>query len=590
MQPLPAVRSLWNCEVEGMISLTINGKRVTVPEGTTILEAARTSGVAIPTLCYLKGVNEVGACRMCVVEVKGADRLVAACDTFVAEGMEVETNTDRVRAARKSNLQLILSGHDCHCLTCERNGNCQLQGLAHEMNLDGELPYPAKVPKDSWNTALPFVRKASRCISCLRCMSVCDKIQGMRVWDLVGLGRFARVGVRNGLTLQEAHCTFCGQCVVHCPVAALGERDDGERFLAAVRDPSKTVVLQVAPAVRASWGEDLGLPRAVATERRMVAAFRALGADFVFDTDFAADLTVMEEGNELVERLRSGEKGPLFTSCCPAWVRFLKQEYPDMAGCLSSAKSPQQMFGAIAKTFFAQKVNRDPKDVFCVSVMPCTAKKREAEEGTGDRGSGIRDVDLVLTTREAVCLMRRQGIGVEGLSERDFDSPLGTGSGAGVLFGATGGVMEAALRTAAFVLEGKNPDPERFRSVRGSDGRREVTVEIGGQTIRACVASGLRNARQVVEDVRNGLADYDFVEVMACPGGCAGGGGQPFSDECERATLRGKVLYGLDEANKVRFSHENPEVLKLYDEFLGRPLSSRARELLHVQNLSSQPY
>ena len=560
-----------------MIKLTINGKQVEVAEGLTILEAAREAGIVIPTLCYLKGLNEVGACRVCVVEVKGSDRLVAACNTKVAEGMEVETASARVLEARKSNLQLILSAHDCNCLVCERNGSCRLQFLAQQMGLMERQPYPTKVPKDNWDRTLPLIRKDSRCISCLRCVNVCDRMQGMKVWDLLGVGSRAKVGVREGKRISEVNCTFCGQCVTHCPVSALNERDDTAKFRAAVLDPGKTVVIQIAPAVRAAWGDGLGLSSEQATEKRMVAAFRRLGAKYVFDTNFAADLTIMEEANEFLGLLKKAKSSlPLFTSCCPGWVRFLKSEFPDMVRHLSSAKSPQLMFGAIAKSYFAKKIGKRPEDVFCVSVMPCVAKKWECE------GTENRDVDLVLTTREACRLVKTQGIDAAGLPEEEFDSPFGTGSGAGCIFGATGGVMEAALRTAYSVLEGKNPDPDAFKAVRGTDGRKEVTVTIAGTPVRACVASGLANARRVVEDIRRGRVRYDFVEIMACPGGCAGGGGQPFFDGCELAEERGQVLYRLDRANKVRFSHENPEIIALYGEFLGSPLSPKAESLLHV--------
>ena len=573
-----------------MVNIKINGKTIEAKKGATILEAAREAGIAIPTLCYLKDLNEVGACRVCVVEVKGADRLVAACNTKIAAGMEIETASARVLEARRRNLQLILSAHDCNCLTCERNGSCRLQLLAQDMNLMERQPYANRIAKDRWDATLPLLRRNSRCISCLRCVNVCDRMQGMKVWDLLGLGGHAKVGVREGKTIPEVNCTFCGQCITHCPVSALNERDDTQRFRSAVLDPRKTVVLQVAPAVRAAWGDGLGLPAGTATEGRLVAALRRLGVNYVFDTNFAADLTIMEEGNEFLDLLKKSRPTPnadgpspaanrtlpLFTSCCPGWVRFLKLEYPDLVPHLSSAKSPQLMFGAVAKTYFAEKIGKKPEDIFCVSVMPCTAKKWERE------AAGTDDVDLVLTTREICRLIRAQGIDAAGLPEEEFDSPLGTGSGAAVIFGATGGVMEAALRTASFVLEGKNPDADAFKAVRGPDGRKEVTVTLAGIPVRACVASGLANARKVVEDIRSGRSQYDFVEIMACPGGCAGGGGQPFFDGCELAAERGAALYGLDAANSIRFSHENPSVQALYKDCLGKPLSHKAHGLLHT--------
>ena len=574
-----------------MVNIVINGQKLSVAEGTTVLEAARMNGILIPTLCYLKEINEVAACRICVVEVKGSERLVAACNTKVAEGMEVVTNSPRVIEARRNNLALILSEHDCHCPTCVRSGNCSLQTLAQNMNVI-EQPYEVKLPKNRWNLELPLIRTDSKCIKCLRCIDVCDKIQGMKVWDLLGLGKNARVGVKGGKALDEVNCTYCGQCITHCPVGALRERDDTMKLMAAVRDPNKTVVLQVAPAVRAAWGDGLGLSPEMATEKRMAAAFRRIGVDYVFDTNFSADLTIMEEANEFLEilssqRTRHQAPGtrhlPLFTSCCPGWVRFLKLEYPDLVPQLSSAKSPQQMFGAVAKTYFAEKIGKEAKDVFCVSVMPCTAKKYECEAvGNGERGAGNRDVDLVLTTREVDRLLNNLSINVGMLPEEEFDSPLGTGSGAACIFGATGGVMEAALRTAYAVLEKKNPDADAFKAVRGSDGRKEVTVTIAGVPVRACVASGLANARRVAEDIRSGKAQYDFVEIMACPGGCAGGGGQPIFDGCELAEDRGQVLYKLDKANKLRFSHENPDVQALYRDYLEKPLSHKAHELLHT--------
>ena len=599
-----------------MISLTINKKPVSVAEGSTILEAARMNGILIPTLCYLKDLNEVAACRICVVEVKGAERLVAACNTKVAEGMEVVTDSKRVLDARRENLKLILSEHDCHCPTCVRSGNCSLQTLAQNLNVLDE-PYETKLPKNRWNVKLPLIRTDSKCIKCLRCIDVCDKVQGMKVWDLLGVGKNARVGVRGGAALDAVNCTYCGQCVTHCPVGALRERDDTQRLLDAVHDPETTVVLQVAPAVRAAWGDGLGLSPKTATEKRMAAAFRRIGVDYVFDTNFTADLTIMEEGNEFLELMKAklsaanpqpstlNSQLPLFTSCCPGWVRFLKLEYPELVGQLSSAKSPQQMFGAVTKTYFAEKIGKDPKKVFCVSIMPCTAKKYECDvpevnhkfsqpstlnpqpstlnpQPSTLNSQHHHDVDLVLTTREVDRLIKTLGINVGMLPEEEFDSPLGTGSGAGVIFGATGGVMEAALRTAYFVLEKKNPAPDAFKVVRGPDGRKEVTVTIAGIPVRACVASGLKNARTVVEDILAGRSRYDFVEIMACPGGCAGGGGQPMFDGCELAEERGAALYQLDAANKLRFSHENPEVQALYREYLEKPLSHKAHELLHT--------
>lgn len=566
-----------------MIQMKINGCSLSVAEGTTILQAARENGFPIPTLCYLKEINEVAACRICLVEVVGEERLYAACNSICTEGMEILTNSKRVIEARRNNLALILSKHDSHCTTCERNGNCTLQDLSRDFNLNDDI-YEPDVPANDWDRTLPLIRNNSKCIGCLRCINICDKVQSMKVWDLLGTGAHARVGVRGGQKITDVNCTYCGQCITHCPVGALTERNDIDCVLDAIHDPEKIVVLQVAPAVRAAWGDALGLPAEFATEKRMAAAFRALGVDYVFDTNFTADLTIMEEGNEFLYKMTHPEsfRRPLFTSCCPGWVRFMKLEYPEYVSQLSTAKSPQQMFGAVAKTYFADKIGVDGKKIFSVSIMPCTAKKYECGvDAVNDAGVG-RDVDAVLTTREVCKLMKVKGIDPKALPEEEFDSPLGTGSGAAVIFGATGGVMEAALRTAYYVLVGQNPDADAFAAVRGLDGRRELTANIKGIPVRACIASGLANARAVMEDIRTGKKTYDFVEIMACPGGCAGGGGQPIADGCELAGERGQRLYDLDAANSMRFSHENPDVIALYKEYMGEPLSHKAHELLHT--------
>lgn len=569
-----------------MVSLTINHKKVQVPEGTTILKAAAAVGIKIPTLCFLKDLNEIGACRICCVEVEGKETLVAACNTLAEEGMVIYTGSQKAQYARRMNLQIILSQHDFRCAACQRNGSCALQKICADMNINA-MPFKPHFEPDNWDESFPLIRNASKCIKCMRCVQICDKVQDLRIWDIVNTGKRTSVNVSGQRKINESECSLCGQCITHCPTGALRERDDVRKLMDAVHDPNKIVVVQVAPAVRSAWGEGLGLPEELATEKRMAAAVRALGVDYVFDTNFSADLTIMEEANEFLERMTHREqyKWPMFTSCCPGWVRFLKSQYPDMVPQLSTAKSPQQMFGAIAKTYFAEKVlGVDPENIFSVSIMPCTAKKAEsALPGINDADAG-RDVDMVLTTREFTRLLRSELISPETLHEEEFDSPLGIASGAGVIFGATGGVMEAALRTAYYALNKVNPKPDDFQFIRGMDGIREANMEIAGIPVRAAVVHSLGNARKLIEKIRAGEAEYDFVEVMACPGGCAGGGGQPITEGREMAGDRGSKLYKLDAKNPLRFSHENPAVIALYDEYLGKPLSHRAHELLHTDH------
>ena len=578
-----------------MVTVTINGVSVSVPEGTTILDAAASARIEIPNLCYLKDINEISACRVCCVEIEGEGKLVPSCNNVVSEGMVIHTNSPRVREARRTNVELILSQHDNKCATCVRSGTCRLQKVANDLGVL-RIPYPsdlARGKKAFWTTTFPLYRDTNKCIKCMRCVQVCDKVQSLSVWDVSGSGSRTTIDVSGNRFIKESDCSLCGQCITHCPTGALRERDDTAKAFAALAAPDKVTVVQIAPAVRTAWGEAFGMESGSVTVGQLVAALRQMGADYVFDTTFSADLTIMEEGTELLHRLQAGDLSsqPMFTSCCPGWVRFLKSQFPEMTGRLSTAKSPQQMFGAVAKTWLAKRLGVDPKNIFSISVMPCVAKKAESELPGMQSEVGC-DVDLVLTTRELARMMRAENIAVSGLEDSSFDSPLGDGSGAGVIFGATGGVMEAALRTAYFLVTGENPPADAFREVRDdgrSKGWREATFDLAGTPVRCAVASGLGNARRLIRALRRGEVQYEFVEVMACPGGCAGGGGQPVDgSDREKAAPRGAVLYDLDRKAELRFSHENPAVQALYQEYLDAPCSEKAEHLLHCDHFAWQ--
>ena len=572
-----------------MVTLTIDNQKVTVPEGTTIMEAAEQLHIEIPHLCYLKDINEIAACRMCVVEVEGNENLVTACNNPVSEGLVVYTNSSRVRLSRRMTIQLLLSQHDSRCPSCVRSGNCSLQKIANDLNIYQE-EYPKDIKYRNWDYSLPLIREESKCIKCMRCVQVCDKIQSINIWDVAGTGGRTTVDVSHNRALDKTECTYCGQCITHCPVGALRERDDTTKVMMAVNNPDIVTVIQVAPAVRVAWGEALGLAPEFATAERMVSALKKIGFDYVFDTNFTADLTIMEEGSEFLERFthKSDYQWPMFTSCCPGWVRFIKSQYPEYTANLSTAKSPQQMFGAVTKSFFAEKIGVDPSKVFVVSVMPCVSKKSECalpsmKDACGDKP----DVDVSITTREMTRMIRSEHICMEHLPETPFDSPLGTGTGAAVIFGTTGGVMDAALRSVYYLVTGENPGPDTFKEVRGRVDRREAVFTVpGAGDVKVAVVSGLRNTRALMNDLRAGRAQYDFVEVMACPGGCAGGGGQPIKDGCELAMDRGEKLEQLDEDAVIRFSHENPDVNALYSEYFGAPLSERSHHLLHTDHFA----
>lgn len=576
-----------------MVNLTIDGKQISVKENTTIMEAAAANGIPIPKLCYLKGINEIAACRVCVVELEGKDKLITSCNNVVEEGMVIYTNSPKVRRHRRTTVELILSQHDCECVTCSRSGNCSLQRVANDLNIF-DIPFKMQLEKQPWDKHFPLIRDSSKCIKCMRCVQVCEKVQGLGIWDVEGTGSRTTINVANQKSIVEADCALCGQCITHCPVGALRERDDSEKVWKAIEDKDKIVVAQVAPAVRTAWGEELGLAPEEAKVGKILDALKKMGVDYVFDTTFSADLTIMEEGTEFLKRFTSGElkERPMFTSCCPGWIRFIKSQFPHLVKQLSTAKSPQQMFGAVMKTYFAQKLGVDPEKIYTLSVMPCVAKKGEREMELYYGEYAGHDIDAVITTRELVRMIRSAHISPDTLEDRASDTPMQEGSGAGVIFGATGGVMEAALRSAYYLLKNENPDADAFKVVRSqgfqeNNGVVEADFAIDDITVKTAVVSGLANTRALLQRIERGEVHYDFVEVMACPGGCVGGGGQPIHDGEELAFERGKNLYFLDKNADIRFSHENKDVLTMYDEYFEKPNSHKAHMLLHTDHLAS---
>ena len=571
-----------------MINLKIDGMNVSVPAGTTILEAARQVGIDIPTLCFMKEYNEIGACRICVVEVNEGRgfRIVASCVYPVTEGMEVKTNSIEVQKSRRTTLELMLSTHERKCLSCVRSGNCEFQALCTDYGVADESIFDGMNPKYEIDCSAPhMIRDNNKCILCRRCVAAC-KAQKVGVIGANDRGIDTNIACGFNLGLNETGCVSCGQCIVNCPTGALREKDDTDKVFEALNDPEKVVIVQTAPAVRAALGEDFGMPIGTGVEGKMVAALRRLGFDKVFDTNVGADLTIMEEGTEFINRVQNGGALPLITSCSPGWIKFCETYHPNLLPNLSSCKSPQQMFGAVIKTWYAEKNGIDPKNIVSVSVMPCTAKKFELARDN-QNAAGVRDVDISITTRELARMIKRARIDFVNLPDEKFDSPLGESTGAAVIFGATGGVMEAALRTVAEVLEGKELEKVEFTAVRGIDSVKEATLNVAGMDVNIAVVSGLDAVDKLLTAVENGEKTYHFIEVMCCPGGCVNGGGQPIQPAAVRQKIdlraeRAKALYSYDEANTLRKSHESPVVKALYDEYFEKPGSHKAHELLHT--------
>ena len=573
-----------------MIKINIDGRDIEVEKGITVLAAARKANIDIPTLCFLKEINAAGDCRMCIVEIEGRRGLVPSCNTMVEEGMVIRTNTPEINESRRVILDLILSSHNRTCLTCVRNGNCELQTLAEKFGIT-DIEYPGKEVEPHIDDLSPsIVRDASKCIMCKRCVATCKNIQGISAIDVAGRGFKSHISTTNELSLNDVNCTFCGQCIQACPVGALKEKDETKTVFRKLRDKDTFVVVQTAPAVRVALGEEFGMPIGTNVEGKMVTALKMLGFDKVFDTNTGADLTIIEEANEFIERFKENKKIPMITSCSPGWIRYIELNYPELLGHLSSCKSPHQMFGAILKSYYAEKEGIDPKKMFVVSVMPCVAKKFERT-----REEMPDDVDAVITTRELARMIKQANIEFTGLEDSSFDDPMGGATGAAAIFGTTGGVMEAALRTAYETVTGKELAKVNFEDVRGKKGIKKATVDLDGTELKVVVAHGLSNAKKVLDEIKEGKADYQFVEIMACPGGCIMGGGQPIKSSKTRSEvdvrkLRADALYTIDEKSTIRKSHDNPAVKKLYEEFLEKPGSHKSHELLHTTYQKREKY
>lgn len=578
----------------GNVNIKINGMSLSVPAGISILEAARYAGIEIPTLCYLKDINEIGACRICMVEVVGARSLVSACVFPVNEGMEIFTNSEKVRHSRKTTLELILSTHDKSCLSCVRSGNCELQKLCKDYGVDNPNYYQGDVVKYEFDTsAAHMIRDNNKCVLCRRCIAACDQ-QGISVIGANARGFDTHISCAFENNLADVSCISCGQCIVHCPTGAIVEKDDTDKVLAAINDPEKFVIVNTAPSIRATLGEAFGMHIGTNVEGKMVAALRRLGFDKVFDTDFAADLTIMEEANELVERVTNGGALPMITSCSPGWIKYCEHYYPELIPHLSTCKSPQQMFGATMKTYYAEKMGIDPKNMVVVGVMPCTAKKFETKRDD-QSASGYPDVDIAITTRELARMIESAGIYFNKLPDEEFDNPFGESTGASTIFGATGGVMEAALRTAVKMITGEEAPSPDFEAVRGMENIKEADYKVGDLDVKVAVASGTKNAKEVMEKIKSGDSNYLFVEIMGCPGGCINGGGQPIQHAVvhnfvDLKAKRAAVLYEADKASAKRMSHENSGIKELYDTYLEKPGSHKAHKILHTSYTARKKY
>ena len=577
-----------------MVKLTIDGREIEIEEGKTILEAARKVNIDIPTLCFLKDINEVGECRMCVVEVEGRRGFATSCIQKVEEGMVVHTNTPKVIEARRLVLDLILSNHERECLTCTRNGTCELQKLAQEFNLD-EIEYKGERTQHEIDDLSPsIVRDFNKCVLCRRCVATCKKVQGVGAIDCAGRGFTSCVSTAGNNSLANVNCTLCGQCIESCPVGALKEKDSTKEVWRKLKDEDAYVVVQTAPAVRVALGEEFGMEIGTNVTGKMVTALKKMGFDKVFDTNTGADFTIMEEGTEFIQRIQNEGTLPMITSCSPGWVRYCELNYPDLIPHLSTCKSPHQMFGALIKSYYAEKFEIDPSKIFVVSVMPCIAKKYERTR-ENMQGAGYDDVDAVLTTRELARMIKQAHIDFTTLEDSTFDDPMGEATGAAAIFGTTGGVMEAALRTVADKLTGQDLKEIDYKEARGEKGIKKATLNIAGKEVKIVVASGLANARKIMDEIQSGKADYQFVEIMACPGGCVMGGGQPIRTSKERAEIdirakRANALYTIDEKSTLRKSHENPVIQKIYKEYLEEPGSHKAHELLHTSYSKKEKY